>query len=52
MREVSFGRRYWIVMVLYVEIYLLSRYIYFLILEDHIGENSFVWNLLEFIGVS
>ncbi|EAR86334.2 transmembrane protein, putative (macronuclear) [Tetrahymena thermophila SB210] len=51
-KQVTFGRRYWILMVIYVEIYLIARYIYFLIFQDQFAEDSFCYSLFNFIGIS
>ncbi|KAL4512199.1 hypothetical protein ABPG72_005201 [Tetrahymena utriculariae] len=51
-KQVTFGRRYWVVMVIYVEIYLIARYIYFLIFQQQFANDSFCYNLFNFIGIS
>ncbi|KAL4474993.1 hypothetical protein ABPG74_001689 [Tetrahymena malaccensis] len=51
-KQVTFGRRYWVLMVIYVEIYLIARYIYFLIFQQQFAEDSFCYSLFNFIGIS
>ncbi|EGR26979.1 hypothetical protein IMG5_203780 [Ichthyophthirius multifiliis] len=52
LKHIQFGRRYWIILVIYVEMFILARYVYFLIFQQYIIDKSDSYNLIYLIGIN